>query len=103
MAKAIELINDSDTSRRDFCRQACHAASLAALGVILPGCGGSSPTGPSGGAPALPVVSSGISGGVFMLTVDAASPLATVGNAVLVQASGRSSSSPGPAPTHSRR
>ena len=90
MAKAIELINDSDTSRRDFCRQACHAASLAALGVILPGCGGSSPTGPSGtGAPALPVVSSGISGGVFMLTVDAASPLATVGNAVLVQASGQ--------------
>jgi cytochrome b6-f complex iron-sulfur subunit len=78
-------------TRREFCQQACHAASLAALGVLLPGCGGSSPTAPTGGGgvPSLPVLNSTISGSAFTLTIDANSPLNTVGNAALVQASGR--------------
>jgi cytochrome b6-f complex iron-sulfur subunit len=63
-------------SRREFCQHACSAASLAALGVLLPGCGGSSPTAPTGG------------GGVPSLAV-VNSTLNTVGNAALVQASGR--------------
>ena len=89
MVKRLEVDSVSQT-RRQFCQQACHAASLAALGVILPGCG-SSPTGPTGGGgvPSLPVLNSTISGSAFTLTIDANSPLNTVGNAALVQASGR--------------
>ena len=87
--KSLGLITDGTTSRRAFCQQACHAASLAALGILLPGCGGN-PTGPSGmGAPSLPTLSSSIAGGIFTLTIDASSPLNTVGNAALVTASGR--------------
>ena len=89
MVKRIEVESVGQT-RRQFCQQACHAASLAALGVILPGCGGS-PTAPTGGGgvPSLPVLNSTISGNTFALTIDASSPLNTVGNAALVQASGR--------------
>ena len=89
MGKRLEVDSVSQT-RRQFCQQACHAASLAALGVILPGCGGS-PTAPTGGGgvPSLPVLNSTISGNAFTLTIDANSPLNTVGNAALVQASGR--------------
>ena len=88
MVKRLEVESVSQT-RRQFCQQACHAASLAALGVILPGCGGS-PTAPTGGGgvPSLPVLNSTISGNAFTLTIDANSPLNTVGNAALVQASG---------------
>jgi cytochrome b6-f complex iron-sulfur subunit len=77
-------------TRRQFCEQVCQAASLAALGVILPGCG-SSPTAPTGGGgvPSLPVLNSTISGSAFVLNIDANSPLNAVGNAALVQASGR--------------
>jgi len=87
--KRIAVEHASQT-RREFCQQACHAASLAALGVLLPGCGGS-PTAPSGGGnfPALPVVTSTITGNAFTLTVDASSPLNAVGSAALVQASGQ--------------
>jgi Rieske Fe-S protein len=89
MVKRLEVDSVGQT-RRQFCQQACHAASLAALGVILPGCGGS-PTGPTGGGgvPNLPVLNSTISGNAFTLTIDANSPLNSVGNAALVQASGR--------------
>jgi cytochrome b6-f complex iron-sulfur subunit len=85
---AVESVSQT---RREFCQQAGHAASLAALGVLLPGCGGSSPTAPTGGGgvPNLPVLSSTISGNTFTLNIDASSPLNTVGNAALVQASGR--------------
>lgn len=89
--KILEVQPLGLSSRREFCQQACQAASLAALGVLLPACGGS-PTSPSGGGsnvPTLPTLSSTISGGVFTLTIDAASPLNTVGNAALVNASNR--------------
>lgn len=90
MVKRLE-VEFAGQTRRQFCEQAYQAASLAALGVILPGCGGSSPTAPTGGGgvPSLPVLNSTISGSVFVLNIDASSPLNTVGNAALVQASGR--------------
>jgi cytochrome b6-f complex iron-sulfur subunit len=87
--KRIDVLTSEATSRREFCQQACHAASLAALGILLPGCGGN-PTGPSGvNVPALPQLTSTIANGAFTLTIDASSPLNTVGNAALIQASGR--------------
>ena len=90
MVKRLEVESVSQT-RRQFCQQACHAASLAALGVILPGCGGSSDGTHRAAAESrsLPVLNSTITGNAFMLTIDANSPLNTVGNAALVQASGR--------------
>jgi len=87
--KRLEVIENGVSSRREFCAQACHAAALAALGLVLPGCGGNS-SGPSGGgAPALPTLSTSLAGGAFALTIDSASPLNTVGSAALVNASGR--------------
>jgi cytochrome b6-f complex iron-sulfur subunit len=88
--KRVDVHPIGVSSRREFCQQACHAASLAALGILLPGCGGN-PASPSGGAnvPQLPQLTSTITGGVLTLTIDAASPLNTVGNAALVNASGR--------------
>lgn len=74
------------TTRREFCAHACYA-SLAAAGVMVSGCGGS-PTSPSGGsAPPLPSVSGNVAGRTVSVTIDASSPLATVGNAALVQTS----------------
>jgi Rieske Fe-S protein len=76
----------SIVERRVFFVQACQAASLAALGALLPGCSGS-PSSPSSSAPALPTVSGAVSSGAVTVTVDASSPLATVGGAALVQSS----------------
>ena len=78
-------------TRREFCAQACQAVGLATvaggLGTSLVACGGSgSPTGPSS-ASALPVISAATSGGAIVLTIDASSPLASVGRAALVQSS----------------
>lgn len=74
-------------TRREFCTRACKIASLAALGGIVSGCGGgSSPTGPSTGVgSALPIVNGTRANGVTTVTVDASSPLATVGNLAIVQ------------------
>jgi len=90
IVKRLDVQAAGASSRREFCQQACHAASLAALGILLPGCGGS-PSAPSGGAnvPQLPQLTSTITGGAFTLPIDAASPLNTVGSAALVNASGR--------------
>ena len=76
-------------TRRAFCVHACEAVSLAALGAVLHGCGGSSPTSPSAGAdaPALPTINASVAGNVISLTIDAASALASVGAAALVRAS----------------
>jgi cytochrome b6-f complex iron-sulfur subunit len=67
-------------TRREFC---AHAVSLVSIGALLPGCGGS-PTSPSN-APPLATINATASGGAIALTIDAASPLATVGAAALVQ------------------
>jgi nitrite reductase/ring-hydroxylating ferredoxin subunit len=73
-------------TRRQFCVHACHAASVAAVGSILNGCGGSNPAGPSGGSvPQLATATSTVSSNQVSLTVDSASPLASVGSAALVQ------------------
>jgi len=69
-------------TRRTFCVQAYGAVSLVALGSILTGCGGS-PTSPS--APSLPTINASVANGVASISIDSASPLATVGGAALVQ------------------
>ena len=74
-------------TRRGFCVHACQLASLAAVGGVLQACGGS-PTSPSVNAPPLPIITSTVTNGAITLTVDASSPLATVGGAALVRASG---------------
>ncbi len=76
---------DSTPTRREFCVGACRAVSLAGLAVLMPGCGGGSPSGPSGNVPGLSVVSAPVSNGVATLTVDGSSPLNAVGGAALVQ------------------
>ena len=70
--------------RREFCVHACQAASLAAFGSLVSACSGS-PSSPSGSAPALPTLTGTSASGAVTLTVDASSPLATVGGAALVQ------------------
>jgi cytochrome b6-f complex iron-sulfur subunit len=86
--KPIDVQSSQPTSRRAFCQQ-CGAASLAALGLLVPGCGGGNPAGPSGvGAAQLPSISTTIANNAFMLTIDGSSPLNAVGSAALVQASG---------------
>jgi cytochrome b6-f complex iron-sulfur subunit len=74
------------STRREFCARTCQAMSLAALGAIVPGCGGSS-TAPSSSAPPLPSVSGTLVGRTLTITVDAASPLATVGGAATITVS----------------
>jgi Rieske Fe-S protein len=78
-------------TRREFCIHSVQTTSLAAVVTALTGCGGN-PSGPGGGStlPALPVVNSSIVSSTITLTIDATSPLNTVGNAALVNASGRS-------------
>ena len=73
-------------TRRVFCLHACEAASLAALGSLLQGCGGS-PTSPNGAsAPPLPTLTATVVNGVVSVTIAAGSALASVGGAALVQA-----------------
>jgi nitrite reductase/ring-hydroxylating ferredoxin subunit len=71
--------------RRQFCTQACQIVSIATMGSLFQGCGGSS-TSPDS-APLLPVINAGVVSGVVTFAVDASSPLASVGGAALVQAS----------------
>jgi len=80
---------ESLPSRRDFCTTACQALSILTVGAIAQGCGGGggSPSGPSS-APSLPTVGGTVSGGTVLVTVDAASPLATVGGVAAVSAGG---------------
>src|SRR5262245_51918054 len=90
LMSVIEVQQPRDQSRREFCSHACHAATLVALGSLLPACGGN-PTGSSGGnAPALSTVNGTLSGGRVSVTVDATSPLNSVGGAALIRASGSS-------------
>jgi len=73
------------TSRREFC---AHAISLVTVASLVESCGGGggSPTGPGGGgAPAMSTINATAAGGAITLPIDAASPLAAVGSAALVQ------------------
>lgn len=79
-------IHKSEPTRRDFCVHACQLASLAALGSVVQGCGGS-PTSPSISAPSLPAAVATIVNGALTIQVDAASPLSAVGSAALVTTS----------------
>jgi cytochrome b6-f complex iron-sulfur subunit len=75
-------MNKPTSSRREFC---AHAVSFIAVGALLENCGGS-PTAPSN-VPALTGISAGVANNIATLTVDAGSPLASVGSAALVQTS----------------
>jgi cytochrome b6-f complex iron-sulfur subunit len=77
-------------TRREFCIQSCQAASLAAVATALTGCGGSPTSASSGSFAALPTINSNIVTSTITIGIDASSPLASVGNAALVNASGRS-------------
>lgn len=81
--RVAPLAHMTESTRREFCVNTCGAISFAALGSFLPACGGS-PTSPSN-APALPVITTNVATGQFVITIDAASPLASVGSAALVQ------------------
>jgi cytochrome b6-f complex iron-sulfur subunit len=76
--------------RREFCANACQAASLIAIGSIAQSCGGGgNPTGPTGGGsvPQLQSVNATVANGVATLTVGTSSPLNSVGSAALVRTS----------------
>ena len=82
----MAVANRARMDRRGFCINACQIASLVAIGAIFENCGGS-PTSPSGSAPALTKVNGSVAGGAVTVTVDASSPLASVGGAALGQSS----------------
>ena len=74
-------------TRRTFCGRAAALAVVGGtLGTIFEGCGGS-PTSPTN-ATSLPVVAGIRTGSGVTVAIDSSSPLASVGNAALVQASG---------------
>jgi cytochrome b6-f complex iron-sulfur subunit len=81
-------MHKDERTRRQFCRQTCTAAGLAALGsAVLQACGGGgSPTSSGGGtsAPALPRIAGTVAGGAIQVTIDSASPLAAAGSEALV-------------------
>ena len=79
----------TDQTRRQFCAQACQLASAAAVGTLLQACGGGG-GGITGGSlpsnvPALATLSATAASGGVTLNIDANSPLASVGSAVIVQ------------------
>lgn len=77
-------------SRREFCTHACQAAAFVAIGSFAQSCGGGgNPAGPTGGGsvPQLQSVNATVANGVVTLTVDASSPLNSVGSAALVRTS----------------
>lgn len=74
--------------RREFCAHACQAMSLVAVGSMLQGCSGGSPTSPSDGSSSgstLPTVPGTVSNRTVSVTVDSGSQLASVGGTALVQ------------------
>ena len=79
-------MSTTKSSRREFCIHACEAVSLVSLGAVIGSCGGS-PNSPSGNAPALQTVNGTVAAGAVNVTIDAASPLATVGASAFVQSS----------------
>jgi nitrite reductase/ring-hydroxylating ferredoxin subunit len=84
-ARITDAALDGSQTRREFCVQACQAASLLMVGGFLQGCGGGSPNSPGSSAPAAPVINASVVNGAVSLTVDASSPLASAGSGALVQ------------------
>ncbi len=83
-------MNKSEVShqqtRREFCRHACEAGTLLALGAALaPLLGACKDDSVSVEAPALPTIQAAVAGNTITLTINSTSPLAAVGNAALVQ------------------
>jgi cytochrome b6-f complex iron-sulfur subunit len=78
-------MSEDKQTRRQFCTRAVSVAAFGGtLGAILQGCGSGSPTSASS-FQALPVVAGTDLNGGVVVNVDAASPLAAVGTAALVQ------------------
>jgi cytochrome b6-f complex iron-sulfur subunit len=78
-------MNGPKSTRREFC---AHAVSYVAIASLVESCGGSPTSSGGNSLPSLPVANGTVGiGNTLILAVDAGSPLATVGNAVLVQAS----------------
>lgn len=73
--------------RRQFCAHACQALSVTTLAALVDACGGSPSSPSSGNATTIPTVSGTLSGRTLTVTVDAASPLATVNGAGFVNTS----------------
>jgi cytochrome b6-f complex iron-sulfur subunit len=84
--KSTDAIEAPVPTRREFCVRTCRAVSLLTVGSVIQACGGNSMS-PSGSAPALPTVNASVANGALTVTIDAASPLASVGATALVQAS----------------
>ncbi len=78
-------------SRRDFCLHACQAASLAAVGAVLPGCGGggnpNSPSPVGSGNTTVTIVPSSVAGRTVSVTVDAAGALGATGGVAAIETS----------------
>ena len=72
--------------RRDFFTSTWQLASIGALGSFVGACS-NSPTAPSN-VPALTVLTPPVVNGTITLTIDANSPLQSVGSAALLQTSG---------------
>jgi Rieske Fe-S protein len=74
-------------SRREFCANACSAATAVVAGTWLSACGGS-PTAPGGeSAVPLPAVASSVAGRTISVTLANAPALTNVGSAGLAQTS----------------
>jgi Rieske Fe-S protein len=84
--RSLASQEENIVDRRQFCAHACQALSVTTLAALVDACGGS-PTSPSSGAATLPTVPGSLSGRTLTVTVDAASPLATVGGAAFVNSS----------------
>jgi cytochrome b6-f complex iron-sulfur subunit len=82
----IRVVQAEPHTRREFCAHLCQAASLLALGSAA-ACGGSSTSPSPGSAPQLPSAAATVAGRVVSVTIDAASALASVGSAAIVQTS----------------
>src|SRR5262249_26079206 len=71
-------------NRRGFCINACQIASLIAVGPLVEGCGGGSPTSPSDTQPQLTSLTGTVGNGMVTVNIPTNSALATVGGAALV-------------------
>jgi Rieske Fe-S protein len=84
-------MDNSKTSRRQFC---AHAISFVTVASLVEGCGSKSPTSPGGGGggnvPAAPTIAGTAAGSTITVSNISASALANVGSAALVQAGGNS-------------